>query len=67
MANCKSCGAKIEWFKMATTGRPMPVDAEPLKVIVPTGTAGEGKVVTAYVSHFATCPDAAEHRKRRTL
>lgn len=46
MANCRSCGAEIEWKKTAA-GKLMPVDKD----------TGE--------SHFATCPNAASHRKPR--
>lgn len=73
MSTCGSCGAAIEWVTTETNARPMPLDAEPrddgnivviddlfghkLARYVP---AGEGD----RVSHFATCPDAASHRRR---
>jgi hypothetical protein len=41
----------------------MPVDAEqPLKRIVLEGNQPLARVVDTYVSHFVTCPQAAEHR-----
>ena len=66
MTRCRSCDAPIAW---ATTpsGRKMPLSAAPagnvtlrsdgVAVVV---AAGEG----SYVSHFATCPQAAQHRRR---
>jgi hypothetical protein len=63
---CKTCGAEIIWAE-TERGRPMPVDAKPLKVILLEDLgelfAPKAKVVNAFVSHFATCPDAAEHRR----
>jgi len=60
---CKSCDAPIRWAKTAE-GRPHPLDAEPI------GSVGylsdDGERVTfrkGYRSHFATCPQAAQHRK----
>lgn len=78
---CRSCGAPIVWARSVTTGRALPVDADP----TPTGnlrlTPGhDGRPraeVTGppslldtedgdrYVSHFATCPNADDHRTRR--
>jgi len=55
MANCKSCGAEIEWLK-TKNGKSMPVDAEPI-MIETTGAPIQG-----YKSHFATCPNANQHR-----
>lgn len=61
-------------------GRNMPIDADenghalevPDANLVLVGTSGNGKPIARYVgkgrgkfvSHFATCPDRAEHRKR---
>lgn len=67
LANCKSCGAAIFWTKTAN-GKPMPVDglasANGNVNVDDDGIAhyvgaGKGK----YTSHFATCPNAKEHRK----
>ena len=55
---CRSCGAPIVWVTMAKTGKQMPVNP-PFRSYVTQG----GEVVQAGVSHFATCPAAAEHRK----
>lgn len=74
-ARCTSCGALIIWA-VTKNGKPMPVDA----VSAPTGnialvpdpdpreppTAQYLKTPgVRYLSHFATCPNAAEHRKAR--
>jgi hypothetical protein len=71
MSSCKSCGAEILWVTMAGSRKKMPIDVEGLKVVVPAGVAADGvergvalhKVVVGHTSHFATCPNAAEHRK----
>lgn len=75
MSTCRSCGAEIRWVRSATTGKPMPLDPEKVKggnveVIVKLGETEEtAKILwrdperVAYVSHFATCPNAAKHRK----
>ena len=57
---CKSCGKEIIWIKMYGSGKKMPVDAEP----VAWDDDPEADIVSAYRSHFATCPDADKHRKR---
>lgn len=67
---CKSCGAAIYWIPMRAPGdrawKWMPCDRERLVVTVPGETQGEpGKVITGYRSHFATCPNAAAHRRVR--
>ncbi len=75
-SKCRSCGADIYW---ATTekGKSMPVNVEremdgniSLFLHRPTGelTAmvhkpGGGPWEDRYVSHFATCPQAQQHRR----
>jgi hypothetical protein len=49
---------------METGGR-MPVDAKPQKVVIVEQATGRGRVITAYVSHFVTCPDADQHRRQK--
>jgi hypothetical protein len=71
-AECRSCGAPILWAE-TTNGKLMPLDAEPTGkglVIERSGIskANADAVVFSrdvYVSHFATCPNAAQHRKTR--
>lgn len=76
MSVCKSCGAEIVWIR-TQAGKPHPLDAKPEKRWVALGdltcggpiddrmdAASHGwSLVDTYVSHFATCPHAAEHRK----
>jgi hypothetical protein len=55
---CRTCNAQIIWFKTAE-GRNMPVDAG-------TVEAGDEELdLKRHKSHFATCPQAAKHRKPR--
>lgn len=75
MSSCRSCGGEIRWAKTAH-GRNMPLDADPAPDDVHAGfvlrdggklalsvtrdmTPGE----TLYLSHFATCPNADQHRR----
>lgn len=73
-ARCRSCGARLVWATTAA-GEPMPLDAEPVpgignvrladgraEVLGPLEAAASSEVL--YTAHFATCPDAAMHRKR---
>lgn len=68
---CRSCGAALLW---ATTeaGRTMPLDAEPTPtgdfviygataVKIPRGGTADPP---RYTSHFVTCPNAAQHRRK---
>lgn len=58
---CGSCGALIVWGVTESNKR-IPLDAEPERRAVFIG--GErSAIVLTYRSHFATCPNAAEHRK----
>jgi len=61
MANCKSCGAEIEWGKTGNN-KPVPLDMPPEKRYV--RMAGVYLMCDTWLSHFATCPDADEHRKK---
>lgn len=82
MAVCKSCGRQIKWIKMST-GKMMPVDAEPVYyedrregaavIVTEDGRVSSGHTeavavvgsrVRGYMSHFATCPAAGQHRRR---
>lgn len=70
MATCSSCGAEITWVKSVTSGKPMPLNAEPEKRIVLVDAIGDldrdgvrGRVVDTYTSHFSNCPHAEKHRK----
>lgn len=73
MSVCRSCGAEIRWVEMEGSGKRMPIDPAPS----PRGNvevfdnvnarvvAGPDLLVGVnyYTSHFATCPQAAKHRK----
>lgn len=70
---CSSCGAPIVFLE-TVTGRVMPVDPEPvstgnLRVVGDRAEAigGDPTLFSGdelrYVSHFATCPNASEHRR----
>lgn len=72
---CRSCGAAITWT-VTSRGKRMPVDAEPhpdgnIRIRHPlTGGPPQADVVpkgseaSLHRSHFATCPNAGQHRRR---
>jgi len=62
LTTCRSCGAEIEWIVMERTGKKMPINRK-LEVVVVKNGDGTGRCVSGYLSHFATCPHAGEHRK----
>jgi hypothetical protein len=78
--NCRSCEAPIVWCR-TRSGKSMPVDADPVErgefYLVEgddgkleahhVGSSAEGVADDAdrYTSHFATCENAAQHRKPR--
>jgi hypothetical protein len=56
---CSSCNAKIIWFK-TEAGRWTPVNAD-------TVEAGDEEFdPPRHVTHFATCPNANNHRKGKS-
>lgn len=55
---CSSCEALIVWFRTAK-GKRMPVNAETTR---PTD-AEHQLDLKRHISHFATCPNAKEHRR----
>lgn len=71
---CKSCNAPIVWV-LTKSGKRMPIDHGPVETgnIVLDGItaqvlrAGEvlPKGVPRYTSHFSTCPQAQEHRRKQ--
>jgi hypothetical protein len=61
MATCKGCEAEIEWINM-TSGKSMPVNKKPQKMIVIK--QGGGEVVDAYTPHWSTCPNAQHFKKK---
>lgn len=72
VATCSSCEAPIIW-KTTMRGKPMPLDPKPVKdahLFVDGDTVKDDRTYPApanakrYETHFATCPNAAKHRKR---
>lgn len=76
MTTCRSCQAPIRWA-LTSKGRRIPLDPTPSPAgnlafdlteeegasfvrVVPVGSRP-----TLYTSHFATCPQAAQHRRGR--
>lgn len=63
-SECRSCKATVYWI-VTPSGKRMPVDCEvdggysPFK-----GVPGDGEQDGSGVSHFATCPQAAQWRQR---
>lgn len=57
---CSSCQQPIVWFR-TKNGNRMPVDAETTR---PTD-AEHQLDLTRHRSHFATCPNANQHRRPR--
>jgi len=77
METCRSCGKPIKWVVTQKNKR-MPIDPQPVEggnielhnqgeylppLAVYHSLAPAG--VKLYVSHFATCPNAAKHRKKQ--
>lgn len=64
---CRSCGAAITWFELAS-GKRHPFDGEPVYVRTELDGATHrvvGVIDTAVSSsHFATCPQAKDWRRR---
>lgn len=70
MAACSSCGRPIFWAE-TDSGKKIPIDATPLGAGLPGNVVlcdGMAKVVRrgsgTHITHFVTCPNAAEHRKK---
>lgn len=76
MSTCSSCSARVEWVT-TDAGKKMPLDLEPSAagnvVVRGDGVAATlGPIELAMlpagtvrrVSHFATCPNADQHRRR---
>lgn len=62
-SSCSSCGAAIVWA-VSDRGRRMPLDAQPQRLFtLDTELRPPACHSTlVYTSHFATCPNAAQHR-----
>lgn len=80
-SRCSSCDAEIRWAISTASGKLMPVDALPAKGIVGnillterngqlwatvlSKAAALSAPKERHVSHFATCPNSASHRKEK--
>lgn len=77
MAKCKGCGQEIKWIKLES-GKSNPVDIEkyhiqdnlidPNMVVVNKEKGIVGKisnVESGYISHFSTCPNAKDFKKKK--
>jgi len=72
--NCSSCGAEIRWEK-TVRGKPIPLDPEPVKdahlFIREDGLVADDRMHPTekneprFVTHFVTCPNAVQHRKKK--
>jgi hypothetical protein len=64
-SSCRSCGAAIVWVVMRPSGKRMPLDAKPEKrITLDVIDDGVAEMTETYTSHFANCPNAAQHRKK---
>jgi hypothetical protein len=71
---CRSCGAPIFWA-VNSNGNRVPIDAEPVQIEAagryaidwPDAPNTSPRAIHSpaiHLTHFATCPNAASHRKR---
>lgn len=74
LAECSTCKAPILWARWALSGRAVPIDPTPVSSGNLALEAGRVHLYTdddarlqreRFTSHFATCPDADQHRRRR--
>lgn len=73
MANCSSCQAPITWATSAVSGKDSPMEPRDDGAFVLTSRtppmlptfdlAPVGDPRPRWGSHFATCPQAAQHRR----
>lgn len=73
MATCRSCEAPITWA-VTEGGKRMPLDDVPSErgnIVYVNGVTRAANAVDRdlkrplYTSHFATCPNAKQHRRPR--
>jgi hypothetical protein len=74
-ARCRSCGAGILWAISTASGKPIPIDPQPVdNGNVRLGRNARGEITASvlgrheagpgmHVSHFATCPNRDRHRR----
>ena len=56
-SRCRSCSMRIFWGKL--NEEPHPFDPKILVIVTDTGTIARGRE-----SHFVSCPNASEHRRK---
>ena len=64
MSQCRTCHREIVWG-MTENNKRVPLDPPEKRFVFP----GDGDLVVmlpTHVSHFATCPQADQHRKEKT-
>ena len=80
MSYCRSCGAEIRWIKMRSGksmpvdaakrtikkdgGREVLVTEDGELIRGTFASLEEGANGVGYISHFSTCPNANQHRRR---
>ena len=64
MAQCRTCKAEIVWM-VTSAGKRVPLDPPEKRFVVNNTSVHRGQVEMqdTWLSHFATCPQADEHRK----
>jgi hypothetical protein len=65
MSECRTCGAQIIFGQ--TSKSPIPLNAKSRKVAVFRKGTNFVDIVDGFDCHFATCPQADEHRKGKRL
>ncbi len=79
ITKCKSCGAEI--FFIEYKGKSHPINAKPRKVFIPEDAFSNSlfywkptaesdtiywrEIINGYESHFSTCPQAKDWRKKK--
>lgn len=76
-AKCRSCGAPILWAE-TVKGRSIPIDVQPVHdgnirleqrdALPPLAIVLTGQIennMQRFRSHFASCPNAAQHRRTK--
>jgi ribosomal protein L11 methylase PrmA len=65
-ARCRSCDAPITFAQLVATDKWMPFDADPvaLKTSQDPATRNLIEHLDAADTHFRSCPNAADHRRR---
>lgn len=81
LSRCRSCNAQVKWIRMQTgkympvdpylhtmiegAGDTVLVTEEGSVIHGTLASYEEGANASGYISHFATCPNASQHRRSR--